>query len=84
MQIIEERSWTHGDFNETSYLAQSLKAVVHRAGNHPLLLPAQREALDLIATKMARILAGNPNTPDHWLDSAGYAALGKAAAENWD
>jgi hypothetical protein len=84
MQVIEERAGTHGDFAETAYIAQTLKAVMHRASNHPLLLPAQREALDLIATKVGRILAGNPNTPDHWLDIAGYAALGQHAAENWD
>jgi hypothetical protein len=84
MQVIEERAETHGDFAETAYLAQALKSVMHRASNWPLLLPQQREALDHNATKVARILSGDPNEPDHWRDIAGYARLGQHAAENWD
>jgi hypothetical protein len=84
MQLIEERAETHGDFADTAYAAQTLKAFMHRAGNWPLLLHEQRESLDHIATKVARILAGNPNEPDHWRDIAGYARLGQNAAENWD
>jgi hypothetical protein len=35
----------------------------------------QRESLDMIAHKIARILNGNPNVHDHWHDIAGYATL---------
>ena len=35
----------------------------------------QRESLIVIAQKIARILNGNPNEPDHWHDIAGYATL---------
>jgi hypothetical protein len=35
----------------------------------------QREALDMILHKIARIVNGNPNETDHWHDIAGYATL---------
>ena len=35
----------------------------------------QVEALDMIATKIARILNGNPDHVDSWIDIAGYATL---------
>jgi len=36
----------------------------------------QREALDQIAAKIARILCGDANYADHWHDIASYAQLG--------
>jgi hypothetical protein len=35
----------------------------------------QSEALEMIAHKIARILNGDPNYVDSWLDIAGYATL---------
>jgi hypothetical protein len=35
----------------------------------------QLEALDMIAHKIARILNGDPNYADNWIDIAGYATL---------
>jgi hypothetical protein len=35
----------------------------------------QREALDQIAVKLARILSGDPTCADDWRDLAGYAWL---------
>jgi hypothetical protein len=29
----------------------------------------------MILMKLARVIAGNPNEPDHWRDIAGYAEL---------
>lgn len=71
--LLSERETTHGDYDTTALIAQGLKHVItdHR-GN---LSAAQCESLDLICTKIARILSGNPNEPDHWLDIEGYARL---------
>jgi hypothetical protein len=33
------------------------------------------ETLSMIAHKIGRIIAGNPEEPDHWRDIAGYAQL---------
>jgi len=35
----------------------------------------QREALEMIAHKIARIINGDPNYADSWVDIAGYAKL---------
>jgi hypothetical protein len=39
------------------------------------LAPVQKEALEMICHKMARILNGNPNEHDHWHDISGYSTL---------
>jgi hypothetical protein len=39
------------------------------------LAPDQREALAMIANKLGRILNGDPNYADSWMDIAGYAKL---------
>ena len=37
--------------------------------------PDQREAMEMICQKMARIMNGDPNYSDSWHDIAGYATL---------
>lgn len=71
-QTLNERGKTHGDFKENSRISQEIKATIHGARQ---LSDPQAEALDMIAHKISRILAGNPNEPDHWRDIAGYATL---------
>ena len=76
--ILVTREATHGDFTLTAKIAQDLKEA-YRWG--PAETNArQREALDMICTKIARIMSGNPNTLDHWDDIAGYAKLGAEAS----
>jgi hypothetical protein len=72
--LIAARQATHGDFARTAAVAQAIKAVLAAAGADRFE-PAQREALDMIAAKLARICAGDPTHADHWLDLAGYAWL---------
>lgn len=76
-ELLNERSKTHGDWANQSGVAQSLKSVLHSVpGYNDRLTLAQREALEMVCTKMARIVCGNPNEPDHWNDGAGYFTLG--------
>lgn len=72
---LAQRGGTHGDFRDNARLAQELKGVIADAPNWFMLEPDQREALHMIASKVSRILSGNANEPDHWLDIAGYATL---------
>ena len=74
-QILEQRSETHGSFIANAGTAQALKRVLHMNENWHHLASDQREALDMICHKMARIMNGNPNFNDHWSDIAGYATL---------
>ena len=77
--ILVTREATHGKFSETARVAQELKAIITQAHGWTNLNQAQREALDLIATKIGRVLSGNPNEHDHWDDIAGYGKLGAEA-----
>lgn len=74
-ELLLERSKTHGDFIQNSAVAQDLKRIMRRQPNWDLLNASQAEALDMIAHKIGRILAGDPKFQDHWDDLAGYAKL---------
>lgn len=71
--IIQSRAKTHGDWNKQSRLAHDLKRRI--AQEQPELSPSQYEALEMICTKIARIVCGNANEPDHYRDIIGYATL---------
>lgn len=73
--LLDTREATHGDYRETAAHAQALKFVMHEAPGWKKLSAVQAESLHLIATKIARILSGDPNQKDHWDDLAGYARL---------
>lgn len=72
-KVLEERGKTHGDFKFGSEVSQALKEII--AVSDADMADHQEEALDMICHKLARIVAGNPNEPDHWRDIAGYATL---------
>lgn len=74
-EIISERGKTHGNFLDNASVSQQIKASLRQGPNYAVLTVTQLEALDMIAHKMARIVSGNANEPDHWRDIGGYAAL---------
>ena len=73
--LLNERAKTHGDFAETARMSQALKSLMGTGYRYPELSDAQCEALDMIAVKIARIVSGDANEPDHWRDIMGYAQL---------
>lgn len=73
--ILADRATTHGNFKVRARITQTLKNVMRIEDGHDRLSQAQIESLDMIAHKIGRILAGNPNHKDHWDDIAGYAQL---------
>jgi len=75
MNILTEREKTHGPFLTTAAKAQQLKDAMQGGKNWDELGDVQREALQMIASKVARILSGNCAEIDHWRDIAGYANL---------
>ena len=79
--VLEQRANTHGDFIDVAEVAQQLKQTMRSAGPytrpHSDLPPIHAEALDMIASKIARILVGDQYEPDHWLDIEGYARLAR-------
>jgi len=75
MTIIDERQQTHGDYYDTAATAQALKEEMRQGKNWKTLDDTERETLDMIATKIGRILSGNAHEVDHWRDIADYATL---------
>jgi DNA-binding CsgD family transcriptional regulator len=75
--ILNERGNTYGSFESVAKVAQQLK---HVAASHTIAIGAELshdkiEALEMIFSKIARILNGNPDQIDSWIDIAGYATL---------
>lgn len=80
--LLVEREETHGSFEVQGRFAQWLKRHIHEAARDKVnLAPDQRECLDMICTKISRIVHGNPREIDHWDDIAGYAKLGAEACK---
>jgi hypothetical protein len=73
--LLAEREFTHGNYCDTAHVAQMLKIEMHGRVKWSALSARQQESLDQIATKIGRILSGDPNEPEHWKDIAGYANL---------
>lgn len=74
-EILAERGKRYGDFYGHAVITQNLKGVMYEQGNWYKLSPDQQEALEMIAHKIGRILNGDPNYADSWVDIAGYAKL---------
>ncbi len=76
-KILDERATTYGRFIDVATVAQQLK---HVAAAHTIAIGVelkhdQIEALEMIFSKIARIVNGNANYVDSWVDIAGYAQL---------
>ena len=76
LKITEQRGSVYGPFCENARVAQKLKFIFRSTSRWGDLTDSQREALDLIALKVSRILTGNDSSyPDNWVDISGYADL---------
>jgi hypothetical protein len=72
-KTLAERGKRYGVFKGHAEITQRIKDVIYGYGCN--LSPSQREALDMIAHKIGRIVNGDPNYADSWHDIAGYAKL---------
>jgi hypothetical protein len=76
-QLLDERDKRYGKFLDHARVTQRLKTIAHQfAREHNKRFDVdQAEALDMIFHKIGRVLNGDPNYADNWLDIAGYAKL---------
>ena len=76
-KVLDARAEQYGSFMQSSDTVIRIKSIMHNAvaRNEVHLYPDQLQALDMIATKISRIVHGNPNHLDSWIDIAGYATL---------
>jgi hypothetical protein len=76
-QTLDERAKDYGRFKDSAALMQGIKRLLadHARRHDKTFADDQWEALEMIVHKMARIVNGNPDKVDHWVDIAGYAKL---------
>lgn len=72
---LGDRGAKYGKFTDHAAITQSLKYTMYNQPKWEKLTDDQKEALEMIAHKIGRILNGDPNYADSWIDIAGYAML---------
>jgi hypothetical protein len=72
---LAQRGARYGDFATHARYADKINAVYASSPNWTRMAPDQREALRVVANKIARVLNGDPDYSDNWHDIAGYATL---------
>ena len=74
---LTERGARYGTFVGHAEVTQHLKAYYREqlAIRGKVLAPDQYEAMDMIMHKVGRIVNGDPDYDDSWVDIAGYAQL---------
>lgn len=73
--MLNERGKRYGRFDRHAMITQHLKNTMQSQPNWLILHHDQKEALEMIAHKIGRILNGDPDYEDSWADIAGYAKL---------
>lgn len=74
-QTLTERGNRYGKFTGHAAVTQALKAVMYSHNGWSRLAPDQKEALEMVVHKIGRVLNGDPDYADSWVDIAGYAKL---------
>lgn len=74
-KVLDERGMQYGDFEGVAFLTQNLKAMMHAHPKWERLGVKHKEALEMIVHKIGRIINGDPDHKDSWVDVAGYAEL---------
>jgi Domain of unknown function (DUF6378) len=76
-KTLQERGARYGKFTDHSEITQTLKNAItmHLVRRNKFLALDQQEALDMICHKIGRIVNGDPDYIDNWVDIAGYAEL---------
>lgn len=73
--ILEQRGGHYGEYAVMAAMTQRLKEVLASQFKYKYLPAEQKESLEMICLKMARIVCGDHTYPDSWRDIAGYAEL---------
>jgi len=74
-QTLQERGNRYGAFSEHARITQNIKAAMRDSPNWESLTDDKKEALEMVAHKIGRILNGDPEYQDSWHDIIGYTQL---------
>ncbi len=75
---LAERGERYGAFTGHAQITQTLKATMQTTPKWGQLENDQKEALEMVAHKIGRILNGDPHYIDSWTDIIGYTRLVEA------
>ena len=77
VDVLTERGIRYGKFTGHAEVTQMLKAVIASAlsKRNKTLASDQQEAVDMILHKIGRIINGDADYADSWIDIAGYSKL---------
>ena len=75
-KLLDTRGKTHGNYSVQTRVTEGINHLVLSNMTLPEnLTDGARHAIYMIATKLGRIAAGDPDFGDHWRDIAGYSKL---------
>jgi hypothetical protein len=76
-ETLDSRAMDYGKFKDGAALMQGMKRLIadHARAHNRTFADDQWEALEMIVHKIGRIVNGNPDKVDSWVDIAGYATL---------
>lgn len=72
-KVLEERGNRYGDFTDVARTTIEVQREIIYKGH--ITKEYQIAAIQMIASKLARIANGDPDYADNWIDIAGYAQL---------
>lgn len=72
---LKERGLRYGVFSGHAGISQNIKRAMVDSPNWSVLSDDKKEALEMLAHKIARILNGDPEYHDSWYDIIGYTKL---------
>jgi len=70
-ETLKNRGDSYGNFADLAKMAQKLEGIL--VVSH--MSDVQKEVMGMIATKLARLVCGDANHHDSWIDIAGYSTL---------
>jgi len=74
-ETLQERGHRYGSFESHARITQRIKEAMIDSPNWPNLDHDMKEALEMVAHKIGRILNGDPFYHDSWHDMIGYTKL---------
>lgn len=82
--ILTERGSRYGSFDDNARIAQELKVAMRSGASWGALSDAQKEGLEMVQHKIARMVNGDPTYMDNVIDILGYTTLFKNSMEAFD
>lgn len=81
-EVLAQRGSRYGKFTGHAKITQRFKTVMWEHPGWMKLDDDMREALEMVAHKIGRILNGDPFYADSWIDLGGYSKLVADRLEN--